>query len=367
MTDRLHVFIGTKAQYIKTAPLLRLMDAKGVDYRLIDSGQHAKLAQSLRTDLGVRDPDVRLGGSADVNSIPAAVAWATRIATRLGSGTRVRQELFGGDGGICVVHGDTPSTLLSALLARRAGLRVAHLEAGLRSHSLWHPFPEELIRLAVMRISGLLFAPDATAVKNLREMKVRGRVIPVSANTVVEALDHALSAPVQPASGPAVVTMHRVENLTNRRRVDGFVGLACRIAEQHGVRFVLHGPTEETIRKGGHDATLRAAGVQLSPLLAHRQFAPMLAAAPLVVTDGGSIQEECALLGVPTLLWRDRTERPDGLGANVVLSHYDEATVAAFLSDPERLRRPPAASGLTPSEQILEVLVDELSAPARRR
>ncbi|MDP9405750.1 MAG: UDP-N-acetylglucosamine 2-epimerase, partial [Actinomycetota bacterium] len=298
---RLHVFLGTKAQYIKTAPLLRRLDADGVDYRLIDSGQHARLSTALRADLGVREPDVRLGGADDVTSIAGAVVWAARIAGRLASPQRVRDDLFGGDGGICVVHGDTPSTLLSALLARRAGLRVAHLEAGLRSRSLLHPFPEELIRLAVMRCSDLLFAPDETAVRNLRGMRLRGRIVPVAGNTVVEALEHSLGAAgggVGAGGGAAVVTMHRVENLKNRRRVDGFIALVRRLAATMPVCFVVHGPTDETLRRSGADAQLRAAGVTLSPLLAHPEFTALLAAAPLVVTDGGSIQEECALLGV---------------------------------------------------------------------
>jgi UDP-N-acetylglucosamine 2-epimerase (non-hydrolysing) len=331
-----------------------------VPYRLIDSGQHARLASSLRTDLGVREPDVRLGGSEDVTSIAGAVLWAAKIALRLLSGRKVRDELFGGLRGICVVHGDTPSTLLSTLLARRAGLRVAHLEAGLRSHSLWHPFPEELIRLAVMRLAQLLFAPDVTAAQNLRRMRVRGRVIPVEANTVVEALEHSLGAGEVNGVGPAVVTMHRVENLTNRGRVEGFLSLVERLAEQGPVQFVVHGPTEDTLRKHQAFARLERAGVKVTQLLPHRDFAPLLAGARLVVTDGGSIQEECALLGVPTLLWRDRTERPDGLGANVVLSHYDPGVIDGFLDDTQRLRRPPASRAASPSEQILDVLLEEL-------
>ena len=71
----IHVFIGTKAQYIKTAPLLRLMDERGTGYRLIDSGQHAALSVWMRGELGVRDPDLSLGGKRDVSSIPQAVMW----------------------------------------------------------------------------------------------------------------------------------------------------------------------------------------------------------------------------------------------------------------------------------------------------
>lgn len=359
--DRVHVFLGTKAQYIKTAPLLRLLDEKGVEYRLIDTGQHARLSVSMRRELGVREPDAVLGGSDDVTSITGALTWSARIAMRLWSRAQVRREIFGGHGGVCVVHGDTPSTLLSALLARRAGLRVAHLEAGLRSHRLTHPFPEELIRIAVMRVSHLLFAPDDVAVANLERMGLRGRVVPLAGNTIIEALRHSLSAGVVDP-GPAIVTMHRVENLTSRRRVEGFVRLVLRIAARHPVRFVVHGPTEQTLSRGDVRRSLEEAGVEITPLVPHAKFIPMLAAAPLVVTDGGSIQEECALLGVPTLLWRDRTERPDGLGSNVVLGRYDPAVVDAFLANSQAYRRAPRDSSESPSEQILTEILAELDA-----
>lgn len=366
MPRSLHVFLGTKAQYIKTAPLLRLLDDRGVDYRLIDSGQHARISAAMRDELCVRRPDVVLGGTEDVTSIGGALTWSARIALRLWSARRIRRDVFGGRGGVCVVHGDTPSTLLAALLARRAGLAVAHLEAGLRSHSLRHPFPEEAIRVAVMRLSHLLFAPDAAAVANLEAMRVRGRTVPLTGNTVVEALHHSLQLQ-QPSHGPAVVTMHRVENLTNRRRVEQLVETVESMAAVMPVRFVLHGPTEETLARHGLRRRLTAAGVRMSPLLSHTQFVQLLASAPVVVTDGGSIQEECALLGVPTLLWRERTERPDGLDANVVLSHYEPARIAAFLDDPERFRAKPVDLEDRPSEQILDELMALVDEPAARR
>jgi UDP-N-acetylglucosamine 2-epimerase (non-hydrolysing) len=358
---RLHVFLGTKAQYVKTAPLLGLLDERGVPYRLIDSGQHAQISIGMRSDLGVRAPDYILGGDRDVDSIPQAARWALGLAARLPSRRRLREEVFGGEGGICVVHGDTPSTLLSTVMAKRAGLRVAHLEAGLRSHSLLHPFPEEAIRLVVMRLSDLLFAPDETAVANLAALRVRGRVVPVGANTSVDALRLSTAGvDTEPGTGPAVVTMHRVENLHRRRVVDQLVDVVREIAEKRPVRFVVHGPTREVLARHGADVDLEQAGVELGPLLPHAEFVALLAAAPLVITDGGSVQEECALLGVPTLLWRARSERPDGIGANVVLSAYDPVTVADFVADPERHRRPPASLDRSPSAAILDVLLAEL-------
>jgi UDP-N-acetylglucosamine 2-epimerase len=354
----IHVFLGTKAQYIKTAPLLRLMDARGVPYRLIDSGQHAALSVGLRRELGVRDPDHVLGGAIDITTVPQALRWSAGLAARLGSRATLRREVFGGRGGICVVHGDTPSTFLSTLMAKRAGLRTAHLEAGLRSRSLLHPFPEELIRLAVMRASDVLFAPDAAAVDNLRRLRLRGEIVPVSANTVVEALRHSLASLPPPGSGPVVVTMHRVENLKSTARTDQLVDVVRSL--DRPVTFVLHGPTADTFSRRGLDVALRSSGVETVPLLPHAAFTRLLAAAPFVITDGGSVQEECALLGVPTLLWRRRTERGDGVGSNVVLSDYDPAVVARFLADPEALRESPPDAGAAPSEQVLEALLSRL-------
>jgi UDP-N-acetylglucosamine 2-epimerase len=360
VTPRVCAFLGTKAQYIKTAPVLHALDACGVPYRLVDSGQHAALAVGMRRDLGVREPDVSLGGTRDVTTIAGAVRWALGLATLLVSKRRLRREVFGDGARLCLVHGDTPSTLLSTLLARRAGLRVAHLEAGLRSRSLLHPFPEELIRLVVMRLSHVLFAPSDEAVANLRSMPLRrdARVVAVGANTSADAVARVAVAPSE--GGPAVVTMHRVENLHRAAAVEGFVTLVERIAARWPVRFVVHGPTAEVLGKAGMWPRLDAAGVERTELLAHHDFVSLLAAAPLVVTDGGSIQEECALLGVPTLVWRRRTERPDGIGANVVLARDDPAIVDAFLADPSRYRRPPAPRPATsPSDAIAAVVADE--------
>ncbi len=349
----IHVFIGTKAQYIKTAPLIWAMEEQGIDYRLIDSGQHAELAGSFQVELGLRPPDVRLGGATDITTIPQAVRWGLGLLARLVFRRRVFEEVFGGIDGVCVVHGDTPSTLLSMMMARRAGLAVAHLEAGLRSGRWLHPFPEEMIRHLVARRADLLFAPDRDAEGNLAEMKVKGTVVALPANTIVETLSRA--APGGAGSGPVIVTMHRVENLHRRRRREELAALVERLAGERAVRWMLHEPTIGALGTSRLDR-LEGAGVELRGLAGHTEFVEMLAAAPFVITDGGSIQEECALLGVPTLLWRKHTERPDGVGANVVVSRYEPAVIEAFLEDPARHRRPPRIPEVSPGARALEAL-----------
>ena len=352
----IHVVLGTKAQYIKTAPLLRLMDDGQVTYRLIDLGQHGELTKTLRAELGVREPDVFLGGATDITTIAQAALWAAKLGLSALSKRRVAKDVFGRKRGIVVVHGDTPSTLLSILLAKRVGLAVAHLEAGLTSGRLTEPFPEEAIRRIVMRYADLLFAPDDVSAKHLQALsqssRVRGQVVLLGANTGAEQLhvEHVSDA------GDVVATMHRVENVTSKTKVAAFETLLTRIVKERPVTLVTHGPTKRALRQSGADLRLQAAGVTLVDLLAHDTFVTLLANAPYVITDGGSIQEETARIGVPTLLWRDATERGDGLGENVVLSKYDAATIDTFLATFQTLRRQVTPLTSRPSQVALDAL-----------
>ncbi len=351
----IHVFIGTKAQYIKTAPVLAALERAGVEYRLIDSGQHGTLAGAFGRELGVREPDVRLGGTGDVATLVQAIGWTFGLGRRLLSKQRLMDQVFGGLGGVCLVHGDTPSTLLSALMARRAGLAVAHLEAGLSSGHWTHPFPEELIRRMVARWSHLLFAPGEEEAERLRSMRVRGRIVALPANTVVETM--ADPAGAETTGGSVIVTMHRVENLYRRSRVEGMVNLVERVAAQRRVCWFLHDPTRRALGRSRLER-LEKARVEVSGLIGRSEFVRRLAGAPFVITDGGSVQEECAVLGVPTLLWRGHTERSDGVGENVVVSGYSPSVIEGFLDDPERLRRPPLLPDVRPSERVVEVLAE---------
>ena len=378
----IHVFVGTLAEYIKLAPLLWRMESAGLPYRLIDSGQHADRSESFRDELGLRAPDYAMGGTRSVDSVPAALWWAAGLGRKLARPRQLDRTVFGGCSGICVVHGDTPTALIGALMAKRAGLALAHVEAGLRTHRWLHPFPEEIVRVAVDRLADLLFAPDGTAAEELRRRRVRGRIITGSSNTVSDALRAALepqaegtpatpglpegagshSPPHRPR--PVVVTMHRVENLHRRRRRQGLVHVITRLAQTTPVRWYVHEPTRRAL-SSADQAGLEASGVELVPMVAHAEFVRALAQAPFAITDGGSIQEECALLGVPVLLWRDRTDRADGLGENAVLSRYDPGVVDAFLADPERFRRARRLPQSSPSQEILEVLIDWINGRTR--
>lgn len=355
----IHAVIGTKAEYIKTAPVLRELERRGVPYRIVDVGQHAALPRRFRANLGLGEPDLRLDNHGDAQNVVDAALWMLRTSRHLlRSRRRLRADVFADAPGVCLVHGDTPSTLLAALIGRRAGLRVAHLESGLRSHHLLHPFPEELTRVMVMRVASVLYAPDARSEHNIAAMRVRGTVVPTGGNTSIDAVLHAVPLEsVERPDGPGLITVHRVENLHRRERLDGLVELVERAVATGPVRFLVHEPTEQALRRSGRWEAVQASGACVEPLLMHDEFLAAARAARWVITDGGSVQEECAALGVPTLLWRARTERLDGLDANVVVSDYDEGVIADFLADASRFRRPPVAPGRSPAEVVVDHLL----------
>ncbi len=361
----IHAFIGTKAQFIKMAPVLLEMDRRGGEYNFIDSGQHAALSEPLRRAFGLREPDCRLGGQKDLTSLPELVWWALRTWIRsLLNPRRIFETVFKGQGGICLVHGDTLTTLLSVRLAKRCGLRVAHVEAGLRSRSWFHPFPEELIRVYCMRRADILFAPGQWAVENLKRMKARGKVINLGDNTIVDTLKIAREA--AQASPPreepfGLVTLHRYETIRSRKTLNAICEVLLEVSERTPLFFVQHKPTLRYLKKFGLQKRLEECpGIRLLPMQDYPAFQGLLAAAVFVMTDGGSIQEECAYWGVPCLLLRRRTERPDGIGANVVLSDIRREKMLKFAEDSEKYRREPRTTdGHSPSQVLVETLLND--------
>lgn len=358
----IHIFIGTKAQYIKTAPLIRLLDQRNIVYRLIDSGQHASLTRSLRRELGVREPDVCLRRGDDIASLPQAALWMLKVVL---SATfrpgKMARRVFDGQGGICVIHGDTPTTLLSVFLARRAKIPLAHLEAGLRSFNYLNPFPEELIRVVAMKRANLLFAPSDVALANLERMDLRGEQYGTGVNTNLEALKYSRSLKPDPPAGLtdyALFAIHRVETLHSKKRMRVIIDLAHRLAREKQVLFVLHPPTELILKKRGEYHRLEEQGnIILRPLLPHAEFINLMDHADFVVTDGGSIQEECHYLGKPCLLMRKKTERDEGIGENALLSEFNTERIDNFLEHWADHRRERSDDGTAPLDLIVEKIM----------
>lgn len=355
------VILGTKAQFIKMAPVLREMDRRGTSYRLVYTGQHSETFDILETAFGTRPPDEVLVPSFEADTKSSFARWIWRFSRAAVASIR-RGDWNGATD--CLVHGDTASTLLGAIAAKSAGIRVCHVEAGLRSPKLFDPFPEELIRRFVSAVADVNYVPDATAAHHLR--RARGKVVMTQGNTLRDALAMSLARHGQEGEGGGggygIVSIHRNENLSSRADLDLLMESVIDAAAVCPIKFVLHPATRAKIAAAGWRERLESvAGLQLMGRVDYPEFVRLLIGSSLLMTDGGSNQEEAAMLGLPTLLLRRATERPDGLGETVELSRLDPKVIASFVHrNAGRQWQVRQLPELSPSA----VIVDDIAASA---
>jgi UDP-N-acetylglucosamine 2-epimerase (non-hydrolysing) len=212
-----------------------------------------------------------------------------------------------------IVQGDTSSALGAALAASSARVPIAHVEAGLRSHDRMRPWPEEDFRVEIDRLAQLLFAPTELSAANLRRERVRGS-IHVTGNTGVDAvlrMERRRWAPAARALPKLLVTCHRRESWG--LGLAGIAGALRSIAEQRiaSIDLLLH-PNPATAAYV-RSLLLGCDGVALHRALGHRATIDAMLDADGVLSDSGGMQEECAALGVPLLVLRERTERPEAI------------------------------------------------------
>ena len=147
----IHIIIGTKAQLIKMAPVMKLLEQQGIEYNYISTGQHRETMDDILANFGIKLPDQITYTGKDITSVIQMFTWSVRNIVHT---LQNKHAIFRNDtNGIVLVHGDTFSTLLGALMGKIAGLKVGHIESGLRSFNLFHPFTEEITRILTFRLS----------------------------------------------------------------------------------------------------------------------------------------------------------------------------------------------------------------------
>jgi UDP-N-acetylglucosamine 2-epimerase (non-hydrolysing) len=360
----IHVLIGTRAQLIKMAPVILEIERRGIGVNLVMTGQHQETMAALLQDFGVAAAPVWLHTGREISGLGQVIPWFSQCLWRLTS--RASPLANGQRGDPILVHGDTFSTLLGALAGRMRGLCVAHVESGLRSFNVLHPFPEELTRLAVFRLAEIAFCPDALSQANLK--KYRLRAINTQGNTLLDALRIALHMQ-RPLPQPlpegkfGVVSLHRFENIFSRKRLAAILDLLEEVAARYPLVFVLHPATRRNLTRYRYMPKLTEnARFHLWPRMGYFEFVTLLGGSAFVITDGGSNQEELSYLGKPTLLMRRATERQDGLGTHVTLSNYERAKVLAFMDSVEQQSSAEGAVLLDAMPSPSAIIVDILAA-----
>ena len=335
--SRIALVIGTRPEAIKLSPIAHALAAVGEWPRLFVTGQHPGLELAHHGLAPFDAVPLACPGQSD----PILHADLVRSALKRAIGTSPRDQ----QPELLIVQGDTSSALGGALAAREAGVPLAHVEAGLRSFDPTQPWPEEENRVTIDRLADLLFAPTNANAANLRRDKVGG-AIHVTGNTGLDALA-AVAGPLPmrrrrfwlPRRGLSLlVTCHRRETWGA-----GFERIAAALlalaADGNAIDVVLHPNPDVTAAMwqllGEHRS------IQLIAPLSHPAMVKAMRRADLILSDSGGMQEEAPALGIPLLILREKTERPEGLatGAMALVGTETDRIVTAVRT----LRRDRAA------------------------
>lgn len=357
--NNIHIVIGTKAQLIKMAPIMSELQRRGIDYRFIFTGQHQETITKLRKNFGIKSPDVTLHKGKDITGIGQMFFWILRILYQ----TIIhKRRIFGKttSSDIILVHGDTFSTLLGALMGKVAGIQIGHIESGLRSFNVWNPFPEEIVRILTFRLSDYLFCPGQWAVANVKNFK--GIKINTKHNTLYDSLclardrfEHSHVA--IPETPYAVCTIHRFETIFKKEQFEKSLDIIIEISRNIRVLFILHPPTKKQLTKLSLMAKLTAEkNIELRPRYDYFDFIKLIDSSEFVVSDGGSNQEECYYLGKPCLLLRETTERKEGLERNIILSKFDRSVINDFCNSYHKYQDTALKLNDLPSKTIVDYL-----------
>ena len=335
--SRILVVFGTRPEAIKLFPVIHALRADSrFECVVCISAQHRQMLDQVLQiagivpdhDLDVMQPDQTLD------------ALTVRLLTGLGEVMdKVKPDRV-------IVQGDTATAMSGALAAYYRKIPVDHVEAGLRSYNIYHPWPEEVNRKIIGSMASLHFAPTTTAADALHKENIDPARVHVTGNTVIDAL-HWVSARIEAepslASGLADLearfALRRIIGVTSHRREnfgDGMEGIASairQIAERADVAVIFPVHLNPNVRRVMNTALAGLDNVALIEPLDYPHFARLINISEIMLTDSGGVQEEAPALGKPVLVMRETTERPEGVEAGTAkLVGTDSATIVTEIS-----------------------------------
>lgn len=360
--------VGARPNFMKVAPLVAAMKQSPAQFQplVVHTGQHydASMSDAFFTDLKLPKPDIHLGVGSGSHAVQTAAVME-----------RFEPVVLGEHPDWVLVVGDVNSTIACALVCAKLGVKVGHVEAGLRSRD--RTMPEEINRLLTDQISDLLFTPSPDADANLLAEGIPAERIRFVGNIMIDSLfqnlEYARESKIKEqlaltGGTYAVLTLHRPSNVDNPETFSRILDALEEIGEQLPIIFPVHPRTRKTIDEFHFGERLAAMkGLKLIEPLGYIDFLSLYSTAKLVLTDSGGIQEETTALKIPCLTLRENTERPITveMGTNVIVGTDRNRIVAEAMAilagrRSDKVELPPLWDGHT-SERILESLSEATS------
>jgi UDP-N-acetylglucosamine 2-epimerase (non-hydrolysing) len=313
------IIAGARPNFMKIAPIIEAINAQNTEakliFRLIHTGQHydKKMSGSFFEELGIPDPDVNLGAGGGTQAEQTA-------AIMIG----YEKLLFEKPSDLCLVVGDVTSTMACAIVAKKQNIKVAHVEAGIRSGDM--SMPEEINRLVTDSVTDYFYTTSEIANLNLKKTGVPDDKIVFVGNTMIDTLLKNLPRLIKPAifdinnlieKNYFVLTLHRPANVDGEGKLKDL--LVEIINNSHGlpIIFPVHPRTQKNLETLG----INANNLIFTEPMGYLEFNYLVQFAKAVITDSGGITEETTILNVPCLTLRDNTERPETItiGSNELI------------------------------------------------
>ena len=356
---------GARPNFMKIAPLVAAMKRRPSQFQsiLVHTGQHydASMSDAFFRDLRLPDPDIHLGvGSASHAAQTAAIMQA------------FEPVVLDDNPDWVMVVGDVNSTLACALVCAKLGIKVAHVEAGLRSRD--RSMPEEINRLLTDQVADLLFTPSRDADANLIAEGIPPERIRFVGNIMIDSLfanlerakDSRIRAELAVADKDyALLTLHRPSSVDNRESFTRILDALEQISVRLPIVFPIHPRARKMLLEYGLSGRIeKLGGVRRIEPLGYLDFLSLMSGARVVLTDSGGIQEETTVLGIPCVTLRENTERPITveMGTNTIVGSDPAKIVAATFSALEKQLEkdqhsiPPLWDGHT-AERIVDALI----------
>ena len=318
------IVLGTRAELIKTFPVMLELQKKKISYKFIHTGQHS--LGDLCDKFGVNKPDLILSKEPKTSTkfytkVPKAIFWNSWMVLKLWKTLWKIKDLD-----YIIYHGDTMTTAAIAIASSKLfnpfkKYKNVHLEAGLRSGSLMEPFPEEISRRIADRFSDILLAVSDRSENNLKKSKLSGEIIKVG-NTVVDSIEIAhklaLKRKLKPLSKKkfALISIHRHENIKNKERLENIVEILSKVNTLS--YFSLHDNTKLKLMDFGlYDKLKSNPNIKIVDPMDYVEYSFQMKHCDFLITDGGSIQEESLVFKKPCVILRKFTERQEGIGTGI--------------------------------------------------
>jgi UDP-N-acetylglucosamine 2-epimerase (non-hydrolysing) len=362
---RVLLVAGARPNFMKIAPIARELERRGGLFEsiLVHTGQHydAAMSRIFFDQLGLPRPAIDLGVGSDSHARQTAAIM-----------TAFEPVLLEWKPDVVLVVGDVNSTIACALVASKQRVRVAHVEAGLRSFD--RDMPEEINRVLTDQISDLLFVTESSGVENLRREGIPEERIFLVGNVMIDTLlAHrdaalALGTPARMGMEPGqygVITLHRPSNVDDPRALEELFGAIGEISRDLPLVFPVHPRTRASLSRSAAVSRLcDEKRLHLSDPMGYLEFLGLVAESAVVLTDSGGVQEETTVLGIPCLTLRTSTERPATIthGTNLLAGVRADGILEAWLSaktTPRTPRVPPLWDG-NAAERIIAVLERDL-------